>query len=338
MKLPLSAPSTSRLLSTSRVIDFNGKENLTITLADGRTLGYAEYGLSTGYPLFFLHGFPSSRLETYPLDRLALRRGIRIIAPDRPGFGLSTAQPDRRITDWPADVAALADSLHISRFAVLGCSGGGPYALACARYLTRPMVSAVGVFAGAPPWAAGPHYMSWYRRVIAWAAVYTPGTFAAATSTCIGLLRWLVKKRPIMRWIDASLEKRRSKEGKEEEEFGLGEDVQLSIAETRERMVRLLLEGFKQGSTTFVHEARLLSDADWGFQLEKVDYNPVRIWHGLKDANAPIEAIRYMAKRLPHSNLTELENTTHYTMAKYFSQALNDLVPEEELERHNVKT
>jgi pimeloyl-ACP methyl ester carboxylesterase len=331
MKPPMSLPATSRLLSTSRVVDFNGKENLSVSLPDGRTLGYAEYGHPTGYPIFFFHGFPSSRLETYPLDRVALRRGIRIIAPDRPGFGLSTPQPHRRILDWPADVEAFAERLQIPRFAVLGCSGGGPYALACAHKLPHKMISAVGLFAGAPPWAAGAHYMSWYRRVTAWAAVYMPTGLAAVLNALVGVIRWLVKTGPITRWIDGLLEKLRSKNTKEEKELGLGEDVELTIEESRERLLSVMFEGFRQGSTEVVHEARLLSDVDWGFRLQDVDYDPIKIWHGSNDANAPIEAIRYMAERLPHSVLTEFSDDTHYTMAKYFSQVLDELVPEQEL-------
>jgi len=55
-----------------------------------------------------------------------------VIAPDRPGYGLSDFQPERAITDWPADVAETADLLRIGRFSVAGASGGGPYALGCA--------------------------------------------------------------------------------------------------------------------------------------------------------------------------------------------------------------
>jgi len=35
----------------------------TIKLADGRALGYAEFGNPSGVPVFFFHGFPASRLE-----------------------------------------------------------------------------------------------------------------------------------------------------------------------------------------------------------------------------------------------------------------------------------
>ncbi|KAJ5095489.1 hypothetical protein NUU61_004845 [Penicillium alfredii] len=97
-------------------------------LPDGRALGYADYGSPTGYPVIYCHGYPSSRLEGFMFDLHGTlhRNQIRLIAPDRPGFGLSTVKPDRRIMDWPADVKVLAQHLGLSHFAVLGCSGAVP--------------------------------------------------------------------------------------------------------------------------------------------------------------------------------------------------------------------
>ena len=86
---------------------------------------------SQGLPLFYIHGLPASRLEGKLIEAAALGNGIRVIAPDRPGYGISDFQPGRRLLDWPCDVKALADRLSINRFMVLGVSGGGPYALAC---------------------------------------------------------------------------------------------------------------------------------------------------------------------------------------------------------------
>lgn len=121
-----------------------------ITLCDGRCLGWAEYGDPQGGPLLYFHGFPASRLEAALTDEAAARLGIRVIAPDRPGIGLSDFQPGRAIGDWPADVAELADALGLGRFAVLGVSGGGPYALACAANIPERL-SAVGIVGGLGP-------------------------------------------------------------------------------------------------------------------------------------------------------------------------------------------
>ena len=83
----------------------------TLHLADGRILSYAEYGDPTGKPLFFFHGGNDSRLEAAILDETAQTLGVRILAPDRPGYGRSTFQPNRTFLDWPEDVAQLADAL-----------------------------------------------------------------------------------------------------------------------------------------------------------------------------------------------------------------------------------
>jgi pimeloyl-ACP methyl ester carboxylesterase len=106
-----------------------------IALADGRRLAYREYGARDGAPVFFFHGWPGSRLDFAPNDATAADAGVRVIAVDRPGIGGSDPQAGRRVLDWPVDVAALADSLALDRFAVLGFSFGGPYARACAYAL-----------------------------------------------------------------------------------------------------------------------------------------------------------------------------------------------------------
>ena len=121
--------------------------NSVFVLPDGRALGWADYGIPEGRPVFYFHGLPSSRLEAALTKPHAADLGLRIISVDRPGFGHSAFQEGRRIIDWPNDVVALADSLSIGPFAVLGTSGGGPYALACAALLPH-RVTAVAVMCG----------------------------------------------------------------------------------------------------------------------------------------------------------------------------------------------
>ena len=122
-------------------------------LQDGRLLGYEEYGAFDGRAaLFYFHGTPGARLELrlFGGENEARRLGVRVIATDRPGMGLSTFQPGRRLRDWPLDVLSLADHLRLAKFAVLGCSGGGPYALVCA-VAAADRLAAVGVVAGLAP-------------------------------------------------------------------------------------------------------------------------------------------------------------------------------------------
>ncbi len=103
-----------------------------LQLRDGRVLGYAEYGNPNGKPVFFFHGLPGSRRQRHPDNSIARELDARIVTIDRPGYGLSDFQPDRRLLDWPDDVAQLADALNIDQFAAIGLSGGGPYLLSCA--------------------------------------------------------------------------------------------------------------------------------------------------------------------------------------------------------------
>jgi pimeloyl-ACP methyl ester carboxylesterase len=109
----------------------------TLTQPDGRRLAWAEYGDPAGEPTLYMHGTPSCHLEAtaFGVDQTAARLGLRLIAIDRPGMSDSTFQPDRRVLDWPSDVTAVTDQLSLDRFAVLGYSGGCPYAAATAHAL-----------------------------------------------------------------------------------------------------------------------------------------------------------------------------------------------------------
>lgn len=128
-----------------------------IRLEDGRVLAYTDLGVTEGPCLFFFHGAPMSRLHLVGMaDRFAAR-GLRVVSPDRPGYGGSSPQPGRSMAEWPRDVATLADRLDIERFLVAGHSSGGPYAVACAALLADRVAAGVAVagvtnMAWAPAW------------------------------------------------------------------------------------------------------------------------------------------------------------------------------------------
>ena len=123
----------------------------SVTLPDGRDLAYEEYGDPAGFPVLSFHGGLSSRLlDSAPAHQAARVAGVRLLSPDRPGIGLSTYQRGRRLVDWPADVAHLTDALGIERFAVMGWSAGGAYAVVCAAKLGR-RVTAAALLSSAVP-------------------------------------------------------------------------------------------------------------------------------------------------------------------------------------------
>ncbi|KAK7931143.1 hypothetical protein PG985_001855 [Apiospora marii] len=254
----------------------------TMTLPDGRTLSWAETGDPYGDPLFYFHGMPGSRLEAFDFEGVARRLGIRFIAPDRPGFGRSTFYSDRVVTDWPHDVQNLAHHLGIDRYAVLGCSGGGPYALACARVIPATTLTGFGLVSSAGP--ARP---------------------ARSAGGCL-LIRFLVRDtfnaagRKYWDEMMAREAKQYLRPGEVVPELPPEKKTPEAIAARREWEMRLLVEPIAEGARGLLREAYLLK-TPWGFRLEDVKYEPkVRIFHGAKDENVPISMINYMRERLPH--------------------------------------
>ena len=91
----------------------------TLTLPDGRKLGYAQYGSLTGRAILYQHGFPGSRLEVSQHHDLCLELGLRIIAIDRPGYGWSSPHPGAKLLDWPKDLECLAEHLELETYSVM---------------------------------------------------------------------------------------------------------------------------------------------------------------------------------------------------------------------------
>jgi len=122
----------------------------SLTLADGRTLGYSEFGDPDGYPVLNNHGGLLCRFDIELAHDDATQIGVRIISPDRPGVGTSDNKPGRDTLDWTDDVAELLTALGIDEFANVGWSMGGQYAIAVAHRF-GPRVGATAVIAGCPP-------------------------------------------------------------------------------------------------------------------------------------------------------------------------------------------
>lgn len=283
-------------------------EDETVTLGDGRTLGYAEYGDPGGSPVMFFHGWPSSRLQAAYLDRPAAERGIRIIAPDRPGIGRSDPQPNRRFTDWPRDVGELADRLDIARFPIFGISGGGPYTLAtCARLGDR--IEKAAVVCGAPPLSAKGDrtHMHWAYRTLSG----LKSLRRAALPSLIPLSRWMIGRgcrRAPMSWMLKSVPPR------DREAILCGEGWDM--------VTRSYLTAIANGPRAVLTEGELYLD-EWDFQPEEIAV-PVRFWHGLADANLPCDVARKLAGRVPGSEGRWVDGEGHYSLPVYHSAQVLD--------------
>jgi pimeloyl-ACP methyl ester carboxylesterase len=269
-------------------------DSQTITLSDGRQLGFAEYGDAAGAPIFYFHGFPGARLEARLMNDVAAARKARVIAVDRPGIGLSDFQPNRRIVDWPRDVSELADQLGIDKFIVVGASGGGPYAAVCARALADRVTSAA-FLAGAAPIRApnAMDGMSTQNRLLFSIARWVPPLGDLITW---GLARTTGDRDTLMSQITRS---------------SSPEDRRLldERPDVLEALYDAFVEAFKQGSRGARWELRLYG-RPWGFRLDKITV-PVALWQGEKDANVPPSMGRYLADTIPDCRATFLPDDGH---------------------------
>lgn len=272
----------------------------TFQLRDGRTLGYAEYGAADGTPVFYFHGYVGARLEAGACANAADQANVRLIALDRPGFGLSTFQPGRHFLDWPNDVVELADHLSLARFAVVGISGGGPYALACA-YKIPDRLTACGVVCGIEPFELGIDGMSRGNRLIFMIAHRFP---------------WLLKTLLWSTTGKLSQDETKLKAAMEKSLKAAPESDRLAIqnSDVVDHLIASARAGFSQGADAAALEGKLYANP-WGFRLEDIAFNPIYLWHGEKDINVPIGMARAAASRLTHCQATFYPDEAHTSLA-----------------------
>ena len=285
------------------------KRNQQFQLSDGRRLGYNERGPLDGKPLFYFHGSPSSRLEAdlFLTDELLQSSSTRLIAIDRPGMGLSDFQPDRRQLDWPRDVVALADHLEIERFAVLGYSLGGPYAVACA-YAIPERVTKVGIVSGAALFTIPELVVNineGTRRFLT-----LPREKPWLSHLLLGFMLGILPRiapGPFIKSAVAVLPKP-------------DRALVTTSPEVQKGFIHMVREAMRQG-TKGAHHDSLLSVTDPGFRLQNIRV-PVLLWHGDQDQNIPVAMARYMATAIPHCQVTFYPNEGHLSLFKKHTETI----------------
>jgi pimeloyl-ACP methyl ester carboxylesterase len=254
----------------------------TVPLGNGRHLGVVEYGHRGGPAVLYLHGHPGSRLEARWLAGAADRAGIPLIGVDRPGLGRSDYQPKRRLLHWPDDIDNLANRLGLDRFAVLGFSGGAPYALACA-YRFPQRLTGCAVVAGVAP--AG-----WFVRMLA-AWLPWPLTFAIRAQFVDHAHASRLLSRFARRWPAPDRQV-------------------LTVPGVHQVLAASLADAFRQGAKGAARDGSLLGHR-WG-QPEAIEH-PVLLWHGSADRQVPA-AVRSLAARLPHCQATWSPDDGHLSV------------------------
>lgn len=283
----------------------------SLRLPDGRRLCYAEYGSPGGTPVLYCHGFPSSRREALLLEPAASRIGLRLIAVDRPGYGRSDYQSDRTIPSWADDCRALFDALGLERVGVVGVSGGGPFALACAARIPERLSGCTLVC------ALGPVYLPDVLAAMAWparAALQLVRRLPAASRLVYGRH----SAKVLARW-PATIERIRDAAAPRI-------DREL-LAEPRVRglMNRNIRDALGNGARGARQDIQLYTQP-WGLPLADIHF-PIDAWHGDLDGSVPAAHARWYAKHLPSCSGQILAGEGHFSLPLRHSEAiLNRLV------------
>jgi pimeloyl-ACP methyl ester carboxylesterase len=274
------------------------KSDRTVLAPDGRRLTVRELGDRSGAPVFFLHGTPGSRVGPFPRGPLLHHVGVRLIAYDRPGYGGSDRLPLRNVAHAAADVKTIADALGIKHFSVVGRSGGGPHALACAAMMPD-RVDRVAVLVGlAPRHAAG---LDWYAGM-------TESNRREYTLAESGV-------RALAQAIETSAEQIRS-----DPKLllrNLGPELPLPdwrvIADNtiKSGMARNFAEALRQLGAGWVDDARSFTQ-DWGFNPADI-LVPTLLWHGAQDVFSPLAHTRWLARTIPGAIEMVVEDAAHFS-------------------------
>jgi pimeloyl-ACP methyl ester carboxylesterase len=268
----------------------------TVTVRDGRKLGFAEFGDPHGRAVLWMHGTPGARRQIPQEARLAAAElGIRLIGLDRPGVGHSTPHLYSSISDFAEDLEQVLDRLGIGDFAMLGLSGGGPYVLGCAAALPDRMKVA-GVLGGVAP-AVGADAAE--GGVVALAATFAPVLSALRVPLSWLLAGFFWSARPVA--VPAFLLYARfSPEG---------DRALFARPEMRAMFLDDLLTGGRPGLRAPVFDV-VLFGRHWGFELADIRI-PVHWWHGDADHIIPMEHGRHVVRRLADAQFYTRPGESH---------------------------
>ena len=280
-----------------------------MVLEDGRDLGWLEIGDPQGHPILAFHGTPGSRLQMAIGDDDMRQAGVRLVCVDRPGYGLSTFQPHRRLVDWPRDVVQLADHLDIERFAVMGVSGGGPHSSVCAALL-GDRVTAAAVVSGVGPLddPAATEGMMASNRAVGSLARRAPWALRPLAATQIAIYRrWPLQGIDLMK-----------------RQLPAADVALLDRTDVRELFERDVTRASRTTARAMVQDFEVFT-GPWGFDPGSITI-PVHIWQGDEDVNVPPNHARLQHAAIPGSVLHWLPGEGHLYCIDRMSEIASVLV------------
>lgn len=277
-----------------------------LRLPDGRTLCYAEFGDEDGIPIMLFHGAPGYRLFWAALPEFPFPPGLRLIAPDRPGYGRSDFKPGMTLADWPDDVVALADALGLDQFAVVGVSGGGPGTLACAWKIPERLNYVAVLSSPGPPTESILGAMSRVNRNAYRVARRAPWLMRLNIRFLASLQR---------RNIDSYLDKMSGKLSAIDKAALSRPQVRDAVREAMSpAAVPHAAKGYAQD---VINQAR-----PWPFPLTGITI-PVNVWQPEDDTSVPPVVGRYFGSELPDGRVHLIPEAGHLWHIEHFAPVLD---------------
>jgi pimeloyl-ACP methyl ester carboxylesterase len=288
-----------------------------LTLPDGRRAQFWQGGAASGPAVFFFHGCPDTRLAARTGDAAAQRCGVRLVAVNRPGYGRSETCESTQgsVAD---DTVAVADLLGIERFAVLGMSIGGSYALGCAARHPEWVSAAAAL---ACPGMGSDMDPPWHRDDLTSAQQDLFAQIGRSTiSDAIDAMRpdfeAFVAKLAPNDTDDAALAGRWI-EGLHPLDVAAMSGLPVADLAAQAREALIHTDGYLRDAA--------LTFRDWEFRPEDVRC-PTWLWYGRLDPNAPPRNGRWLADRMPGATLTVREGTAHLsTLLESWDEILSTL-------------
>lgn len=261
--------------------------------------------------MFLLHGTPGSRVGPLPRGLRLYELGVRLITFDRPGYGRSDRLRSRVVADVVPDVCAIADELGIDRFAVLGRSGGGPHALACAAMLPQ-RVTRAGVLVTLAPWAA--QGLDWFAGM----ADSNVREYTTAGTDPEVLIARLVQAADEIRANPASHVATLSPEMTEADRRVVSDaGIRALLAENFAEALRGSADGWIDDAIAF--------RSPWGFDLADIQV-PVLLWHGQDDVFSPVAHARWLADQIPDAIMSIRPASAHFDALTVMPDVLSWLI------------
>jgi pimeloyl-ACP methyl ester carboxylesterase len=268
---------------------------MEVRRGDGSVIACEVLGEPGAAPVLFCHGLADSRLSARWFKAAAAELGLRLIAPDRPGIGGTDARVLSRVADWVGDATRVLDELRVDSIALLGVSGGGPFAAACAAGIPRRVRSLMLVAPlGAPGWPT--RGMAPGERLSLALAGHAPA-FSGWSLGCFGALA------------------RRSPESFFRLAATAMPDIDRRSLErpaARESFLTSFAEAFRRGSWGVAQDLRVLT-RPWGFDLASISA-PTSIHHGDADTTVPLTHARLFAEAIPGARLQVHAGDGHFSI------------------------